>query len=336
MRTLPIVRATYLNLYLDALRAIGAPVDRSLARVGLPGAIESMPDAYVSIALALEAVARCGSDMTLMELGYYGSRRLSLGSFSTPMQLSLLLNPTLHARLQSMATWVVREDNISVALIESAGEHTRVALDMPQFTADPFASLGEWIKVHGIISIVRSVAGPTWMPPEITFTSRMAPSMTAQDSFARTRFLSGQPHTSVSVETALLSLPCPPLPISGEAPSGSASCDDPADWTFLAVLSAVIQPYLSDRRLDLDAAAELLGTSGRTLQRRLKVLGTNYLTVIDEARGDLMRQLLGDPSRKIIDVALTCGYDSPQNFSRAFARIHGMTPTAFRRHHAAA
>lgn len=35
--------------------------------------------------------------------------------------------------------------------------------------------------------------------------------------------------------------------------------------------------------------------------------------------------------KKIIDIALTYGYDSPDSFTKAFYRFHGVTPTAVRR-----
>ena len=50
-------------------------------------------------------------------------------------------------------------------------------------------------------------------------------------------------------------------------------------------------------------------------QRRLSVAGLEILTT----------------DRKIIDIALEAGYDSPDSFTRAFARFHGVTPTALRK-----
>ena len=35
--------------------------------------------------------------------------------------------------------------------------------------------------------------------------------------------------------------------------------------------------------------------------------------------------------RKIIDIALQYGYDSPESFTRAFTRFHGATPTSVRK-----
>ena len=35
---------------------------------------------------------------------------------------------------------------------------------------------------------------------------------------------------------------------------------------------------------------------------------------------------------KVIDIALKYGYDSPDSFTKAFTRFHGVTPSQLRRH----
>ena len=50
-------------------------------------------------------------------------------------------------------------------------------------------------------------------------------------------------------------------------------------------------------------------------QRRLAAAGLEVLTT----------------NRKIIDIALDFGYDSPDSFTKAFARFHGLTPAALRK-----
>lgn len=93
----------------------------------------------------------------------------------------------------------------------------------------------------------------------------------------------------------------------------------------------ILQPYLNGARPDLSLAAEIVGMSPRTLQRRLQQSGSSYSEVLQEARFDLARSLLEDPGTRIIDVAMTSGYESQQHFTRAFRRFTGVTPTTYRR-----
>ncbi|SMC25578.1 transcriptional regulator, AraC family [Andreprevotia lacus DSM 23236] len=42
------------------------------------------------------------------------------------------------------------------------------------------------------------------------------------------------------------------------------------------------------------------------------------------------QRLAYHPTRSVLDIALDCGYDSPEAFARAFKKLTGQTPTAFR------
>lgn len=43
-----------------------------------------------------------------------------------------------------------------------------------------------------------------------------------------------------------------------------------------------------------------------------------------------MREIIAS-DKKIIDIAIKYGYDTPESFSRAFARFHGLSPTEVRK-----
>jgi AraC-like DNA-binding protein len=81
----------------------------------------------------------------------------------------------------------------------------------------------------------------------------------------------------------------------------------------------------------ISQAAESLGMSERTLHRRLADEGTRFSTLLDEARFRRSRQLLGDRSRTVEDIAFAVGFAEPSSFSRAFRRWSGMGSTQFRR-----
>lgn len=56
---------------------------------------------------------------------------------------------------------------------------------------------------------------------------------------------------------------------------------------------------------------------------------------IKKRRLTLAGSALVSTDRKIIDIALEYGYDSPESFTKAFLRFHGATPTAIRKGEAA-
>ena len=52
---------------------------------------------------------------------------------------------------------------------------------------------------------------------------------------------------------------------------------------------------------------------------------------IRQRRLSLAGSELVSTDKKVIDIALKYGYDSPDSFTKAFTRFHGVTPTAVRK-----
>jgi len=332
-----IVRAAHLHVYLDELREIGVPVARELGSSRLPSWIEETPDAYISIPLSFEWVARCSRDIELMDLGFRASRRGSLASLSAPLRHAILDAPTGFARMRALLRLATLDDSALATRMQPEGDQVRVICDLEGLGRNPFICLGEWLSLQALISIVRSVAGPRWCPPEMTFVSRQRPSAASQEAFANTRILVGQPHTSILVGSDVLAQPSPAIGLRPHRSGREATdADETPDWSFTTALRSAIRPYLADGYPALPLMAEALGLSERTLQRRLHQVGRTYSDVVQEARFDLARDLLVDPSARIIDVAMAAGYQNPQHFARAFRRLTGVPPTAYRRSAAAA
>ncbi|NEX21493.1 AraC family transcriptional regulator [Thiorhodococcus mannitoliphagus] len=333
---LAIVRAAHLRDYLVVMRRIGIPVDRELARSRLPPQIEEAPDLYVSIPVAIEWIAKCGRDLGPMELGYLGARQASLASIKPAHLTEMLAAQTGYRRLDAFIRIACREDNCLRVSLRQEGDQTRVICETVHLGRHPFICFAEWLNLQGVMSIMSDLAGPNWCPRELTFVSPYAPSDLAREAFPNTRILVGQAYPSILIETAHLARSCrgtmtpsDTAPLSfgqGNGPSGQVEA-----WDFVSLLRMILQPYLNGGRPDLSLVAEIVGMSPRTLQRRLQQSGSSYSQVLQEARFDLARSFLNDPGAKIIDVAMTAGYDSQQHFTRAFRRFTGLTPTRYRR-----
>ena len=335
MAEIAIIRAAHLLVYIDELREIGVPVERALARSRLPPWALEDPDAYVSYALCLEWLAGCSSDMELMEFGFRAARRGSLATLGGQFRRAILGAPTGFERLQTFVRCAALEDNVLSIRLQPEGDRIRVISTQAGFETNPLIGIGEWVDLQGMISIVRSVAGPRWCPQEITFVSRQRPTPTVQEAFPNSRILVGQSCTSILVSRTLLARPCPPdlgAPIDRANPQAGAIPDeDMTEWSFSAAIRAAIRPYLADGYPTLPEMAETFQMSERTLQRRIQQGGRTYSELVREARFDLAREMLVDPSMRIIDVALASGYGNQQHFSRAFRRHAGVSPTIFRR-----
>ena len=88
---------------------------------------------------------------------------------------------------------------------------------------------------------------------------------------------------------------------------------------------------MPDGAPSIEFAAEMAGTSVRTLQRRLALHKHTYSALIEDARAERGRKLLRESDEKVIDVAYSVGYKDPAHFSRAFRRLNGVSPLEYPR-----
>lgn len=82
--------------------------------------------------------------------------------------------------------------------------------------------------------------------------------------------------------------------------------------------------------VSLETAARQLGTSPRTLQRKLTKSGISFWALVEQCRFDIAGALLRDTDLKVQEIATRLGYSSPGGFSRAFVRWAGCSPSVFR------
>ncbi len=91
-----------------------------------------------------------------------------------------------------------------------------------------------------------------------------------------------------------------------------------------------VEAHLTDD-IDYEAAAREAASSVFHFQRMFSMLvGYTLGDYIRMRRLSLAADELHRTNGKIIDIALRYGYDTPESFSRAFARFHGITPTEAR------
>ncbi len=84
------------------------------------------------------------------------------------------------------------------------------------------------------------------------------------------------------------------------------------------------------RETEIGQVARALGTSARTLQRRLSSAGSLTKKLLDTLRRDTAERSIAESSLSIGEIAYLVGYSEPAPFHRAFKRWTGLTPLAYR------
>ncbi|MCC6709896.1 MAG: AraC family transcriptional regulator ligand-binding domain-containing protein [Gammaproteobacteria bacterium] len=80
----------------------------------------------------------------------------------------------------------------------------------------------------------------------------------------------------------------------------------------------------------LEAVAQRLHLSSRTIIRHLRAQGTTYQALLDAVLKVRAQSLLGEPGMRVQDIAARLGYADSASFRKAFRRWFGMTPAAWR------
>jgi AraC family transcriptional regulator len=92
-----------------------------------------------------------------------------------------------------------------------------------------------------------------------------------------------------------------------------------------------LEAHLTEE-LSAEAAARIACASAFHFQRMFLILtGFTVGEYVRNRRLTLAAQELVVTGAKVIDVALKYGYDTPESFTRAFRKLHGITPSAARR-----
>lgn len=127
-----------------------------------------------------------------------------------------------------------------------------------------------------------------------------------------------------------------PLPMANEPGLRAALEQCERELAMVQVPSLIAARVQQELRLgkagypELNALAERLHMSTRTLRRRLQEEGAQYSALLDEARRRDAIRLLANADMDIQRIALLLGYTDPANFTRAFRKWTGQTPTAWR------
>src|SRR6266705_5436001 len=103
-----------------------------------------------------------------------------------------------------------------------------------------------------------------------------------------------------------------------------------ADDGLKPQVKTILTKLLAGHRPRLEDVARELGTSARTLQRRLLDEGMSFHSLVEEARRELAKHYLLQSSLELNETAYLLGYEDPNSFFRAFHKWEGASPGEWR------
>lgn len=99
---------------------------------------------------------------------------------------------------------------------------------------------------------------------------------------------------------------------------------------IIAQVKSRIIKQLPSGNFTEELIAQSLNKSLRSLQRKLTEEGTTYRELLDTTRQELTEQYINNPSYAINEITYLTGFSEPSNFSRAFKRWTGQSPSDYR------
>jgi len=328
-------RVAHLLAFTDFLRDIGAPVQRELDRAGLPTLLAKKPDASFPLLPGLGFLRSIERAEGIDDLGFQASKNETFDVLGSDLRNALRTSATLFSRMRRFGELVTRESsNCRVSILRERGDF-RICNNLLGIPWLEERRHSEWIQIIVLVEIVREKLGAEWCPSEITFQSRFDTCRSAFEHFHDTRILFGQEMTSIKVPASVLSRPLVAAMPSQWPPPETIESISPlpisAPLDLSESLKSTLRTQLSEGTPDIRTAAELSGSSVRTIQRRLAALGRSYSSIVDEMRFEAALEMMCDPNIRLLDVAMSVGYTDPSNFSRAFRRFAGVSPREYRR-----
>ena len=99
---------------------------------------------------------------------------------------------------------------------------------------------------------------------------------------------------------------------------------------FLKKVEKLVYEQMKEKHVNCDTVCQSLGITNQNLRRKILAItgqtGGKYLLTI---RMDYAKELLSTRRYTVGQVALKCGYDDANNFSRTFKRETGQKPTEY-------
>jgi AraC-like DNA-binding protein len=148
--------------------------------------------------------------------------------------------------------------------------------------------------------------------------------------FSRSRILPDPTWSGIAVPKALLPLPTTTSATVVRQRRHRWLPKPPEPGDFAGSVRAVITTLLGEGYPEIETTAEILGLRTRTLQRFLAARGVRYRGLVNQARFEAARNLLGRSEASITEIGYDLGYQDHSHFSRAFKRWAGISPSAFR------
>ena len=336
MKPIPLVRKAALAPAVSYLAGEGVSVRRYLRQAGLSApsrdSLETLMPLH-QLCGFLSSVARAEGikDLGFRIGGHMGTE--SLGTYGRLIAQSL----TIHESILLSRKFIASYNSGLQIWLERHGDQVRYC---QKYVEDlPRDQITEVVHLGLVNAMANSGYGgeAVWQLNRIELASDPIDLSAYFPALADVPISFRQPFTSLWVDMSVMSAPIRRPDITNCSPADAPALDSfletgPAS-DLIGQLEQAIESMLNQPGLTLQHTAVAIGTSARTLQRRLAEHDTSFSHSLQAIRFRCAQRLLADPEMPLKEIAKRLGYTDLANFIRAFKRWTGVGPNEFRRLH---
>ena len=265
------------------------------------------------------------------DFGLHAGERVPHGALEV-LEYATRASPNIHEALLRVARYyALLSTNFTVA-IEVSGDSGRLWFQRPVVMAMPRHAVE--LPLALLVVRGRELTGKAWPMRRVGFTHERPANTSEHERIFGPRVVFGQPCDELVFDCSWLDEPLltadPALSSVLERYAETLVAKLPAQGSFIADARSAVAKALSGRDPSLQATAERLHMSTRTLRRKLQAEGTSHQGVVESVRRDLAGRYLLDESLGIGEIAYLLGFSEASAFHRAFKRWTGETPAEFR------
>lgn len=319
---IPVIHTNYAKVLVQVCTEFGLDLHQLLEDAGLPADLLNSDSEFIP------------SD-SIKRLIFLASTQLGVNSFIEILNMAIgqrILPVILHqfkryetigdalndinaiftADTPSSSVFFLQEHGQSWFCVESIGKN------------NPYVQWTEAFTISYVQQLMSALLNRNWQPETITLKGKdvdiiknMVPS--------HCRIFVENRYTSVRIPNELLTKPI--------SLSSAALGEKPTlvEWhtSFTDNVFEVLKPYVRERDLTIEYAAELLDYSVRTLQRKLTKEKTSFRKIKDNLVFSVACELI-EEGHSLTYVSNQLGYANLAHFSRAFKRMSGLTPNVYK------
>ncbi len=319
-----LIRASQAWPFVDTLTRLGGPVVTLCRRAGMPLKAVRAKRGVIGGRSLWRFVGYASEHMNLEHFGYLTAVDHPVNSAGRLGSFRLRMAPTLEHLVRYFIEDIRSQTTGIRYSLKKEDGHTWFERD-PVIRDQGASWQAEQYVIMFIVQIVRLYAGQKWLPVRLRITSQPYP-VPVPSEWSPIAIEWGCTTTGIRIDADTMAI---------ENPDFAAARADLCDELLESSLSRLHIEDLVDRQiwsqdLGIENTANELGVSVTTFKRRLNDIGQTYSAIVEDRRMHWAKKLLAQPHVPISSIAHTLGYAHTSNFSRAFSRIEGVAPFAYR------